>query len=484
MKLDYRPMTRKGLLFWAVVLLVLSALFSKWSLIRSAITVLARAIWSAVNALTTASAIAAFMGAAAASVLANWLCMRIQKREWERDVANVRASMPVCMSRVDECLSRIRDIDGAVPRIEKMAHSANAGIVLTGEELRKIRESCDSHLGGLSAAIGGQLPRSMFAYPPYASTEIAGILSQETNRMYQRHHRRVVIKNGHDTYKVVELRSIVCDGESCAMWALRFNVMWEWINDARTKKYPLRDLLVVVMAPSEEVNAYEYDTEGQYELEREKYEEFFAREDNIVRSIVAHPLADGKAIPEDVLRGMYRFGDVKYGYGNDTMSTADKEEVPSAELPAGVYAAYRLRDVDRALEPGGNLRVEYRGEICLPARAWKDEAGDEGLSGILSFPPSDVIWQEYKLRLVYPVSIRYGARTCTVAIDNLRSGCRFLHDPIETRVAPIVAGERLPRGFEAAGGENVAQIVRREPLIDYHHVCMAWTATMDRVSVK
>lgn len=96
-------------------------------------------------------------------------------------------------------------------------------------QLKELRHDHDVLLEGIVPAIGGSFAKSLFEFHPMASKEIARILSNQTNDLYGRHHKRVIVMSANDRYKIEELKHL----NSTVVWSLEFRTTWEWHNDLR-----------------------------------------------------------------------------------------------------------------------------------------------------------------------------------------------------------------------------------------------------------
>ena len=85
---------------------------------------------------------------------------------------------------------------------------------------------------------------SIFSFHPMVSKEIARILSVETDRLYGRHHNRVIVTTANDSYTIRGLKQI----GSVVVWSLEFHITWQWLNDSKVTKRPLEDFLLVAAA--------------------------------------------------------------------------------------------------------------------------------------------------------------------------------------------------------------------------------------------
>jgi hypothetical protein len=127
--------------------------------------------------------------------------------------------------------------------------------------IKKLSEILSQHellLNNLVPAIGGSFTRSLFAFHPMASEEIARILSVETNRLYGRHHKRVIVTSAKDSYAIKGLKHF----DKVVVWSLEFHAAWQWKNDSKITKYPLEDFLLVAAANDEALDDFSPEHES------------------------------------------------------------------------------------------------------------------------------------------------------------------------------------------------------------------------------
>src|SRR6266404_2898648 len=164
------------------------------------------------------------------------------------------------------------------------------------KELADLRRDHDALLKAIVPAIGGNFTESLFAFHPMASKRIASILSGETKRQYERHHKRVVVKRAEDTYVIREVKRI--SGTNTVVWRLDFHILWEWWNDSESTKFPLEDLCLVIDANEGSLDSFTFRSEAEKKDQLTKRAEYFERE-NIVRSIVVNPRDPTIQIPPE-----------------------------------------------------------------------------------------------------------------------------------------------------------------------------------------
>lgn len=338
----------------------------------------------------------------------------------------------------------------------------------------------DILLENLPKAIGGPFTKSLFKYPTNVSKELAEILSNLTDEWYQQYHKRVLVNWAEDTYKIVQINKIENagrdkKGEGMEVWELEFLSTWNWVNDSGIAKYPLRDFMIVVSAPDEAIeNLLPGKTTSIRKSQRKKFFDFI-RSKNIVRSIIPHknviqPLSK-QAIPQ-----MLSIDGLDIGWGNDggskTIEFEDFEDVPSEDIPHGVYNAYKLpgKYADKPLEPRQEVTITYRGRISIPVRN-----GSNHCTGklFLSFP--DVIAKKYTLSLNYPKSAKLKGLGKSVKIAEDKSGIWFGYE----RLNPPQSLSRkdssiLPTNFAPKEGEDIVQLNISKPLTDLNYVLMYW----------
>jgi hypothetical protein len=336
------------------------------------------------------------------------------------------------------------------------------------EEQKRLRLDHDILLQGIAPAIGGPFTQSLFGFHPMASQKIAHILSEETNRQYGRHHSRVIVQTASDRYTIKRLKKI----DSSVVWELDLHMRWQWLNDSKITKYPLDDFILVAAANDAAIESFL--PEGISETVRnERYKhraEFLDR--NNVKIIIPNPADPYLRVPSELVSDVFSIDRV---YVDTTEILKERlEPIPIGDLPIGIYAAWSLPKSNQTLNPplqiNAQLTVEYFARLCLAASIDSDGT----YVGELSFPPSDVISDEYKLALAFPQSLQFEGKTLTIEAVEESSGCRFVHGPLENK--PSVRNE--PKGIRCA------EILVRKPLTDLNQISLIWKGELQRASVR
>lgn len=394
------------------------------------------------------------------SLVATLLYSKVEKEAWKGDVALLRTEVAAMRSTVAEeaaLLEQVRTIADAI--------KTDLTVQLTAS-----RRDHELLLKSFVPAIGGAFTKSLFAFHPMASAQIAGILSAETDRLYGRHHKRVIVTKAKDTYAIRGLKRLV-DG-STPVWFIEFHVMWEWLNDSKVTKYPLDDFLLVAAANEEALSDFSYQSEADKLIQRERLGEFFKDRQNIVRSTIVNPWDVTKRIPADLMSQVFTIDrlDISYDGSTHLIKPSDLRQIPDSDLPVGVYSAFSFPQLNRSLPVGAKLGVEYVGHICLRAEATED--GQFG--GFMSFPPSDVIGNQYDLTLLYPREVGFEGSNLQLDVVSDQSGCKFIHGPLLNSPSPrIQTRNDVPKGLTYKGG-LVAQIRVTGPLTDLHELSLTW----------
>lgn len=350
------------------------------------------------------------------SFAATLLYSRVQKETWQRDIVPLK----------DEVAGIRRAVTDATVALGRIRDDADAIKGDLSAQLAAVRQDHDALLKGLVPAIGGSFTKSLFAFHPMSSEQIARILSVETDRLYRRHHKRVIVTKAKDTYAIKGVKRLA--GDPKPVWWLEFHVMWEWLNDSKVTKHPLDDFLLIAVANEEALNDFAYQSEADRVAQHERLAEFLRDRENIVRSTIENPLDDGKQIPAGLMSEVFtiRRIDISQDEVSHSLEFKDLRRIPSTELPVGVYSAFSLPPLNLPLPVGGRLVVEYVGQICLSA----DAVADGQYFGFMGFPPSDVIGNQYDLTLLYPPEVSLDGKTIALDVVAERSGCQFIHGPL------------------------------------------------------
>lgn len=330
------------------------------------------------------------------------------------------------------------------------------------EEQKKLRHDYDRLLEGLAPAIGGPFTQSLFAYHPMASKEIARILSEQTKVQYERHHSRVIVQTAEDKYTVKSLKRV----DKIVVWLLDFHIAWTWHNDSKITKGPLDDFLLVADANAEALESLfaALTSTKQREDAYKKRAAFLGK--NIARSIVVNPSSPESSLPVGLFDEMFSIEKVWVGGKEIEKSRLDSK--PKGDLPIGVYAAWSLPRADQNFNPqlpvGDSLIVEYSGHICLAAQMEEDNS----YWGYMTYPPSDMISEEYKLRLSFPPDLKFEDREVRLEAVDKNSGCRFIHGPLKSQ----------PRPCPGLNGYHDAEMIVHGPLTDLHQISLTWKGTL------
>ena len=155
---------------------------------------------------------------------------------------------------------------------------------------------------------------------------------------------------------------------------------------------------------------------------------------NVVKSTIVNPLNVTKRIPNSLMSEVFAIDKVHVTYDRMTTTVPRTSLEPTLEkdLPIGVYAALSLRKSDPKHNPplpiGAQLTVEYVGRMCLTARL--DSIGLT-YRGLMDFPPSDVIANQYRLKPAYPSEVELNGKHVDLTVDTEHSGSRFLHNSLQ-----------------------------------------------------
>lgn len=363
------------------------------------------------------------------SMVASYLFSRVQKEVWQTDIGALTAQ-----------LSNLKD------------------------QLTDMSREHQQLLRDLVPAIGGSFTQSLFSFHPMASKEIARILSEETDRLYGRHHKRVIVTTAKDMYTIKDLQRF---DPQTMVWSLEFHIRWKWLNDSRIAKHPLEDFLLVAVANDEALDDFspEHESEAHKVAQRARLSDFL--EKNLVKSTVVNPLDAWKRIPANRINEVFAVDKV---YVSDDKQTFTVDEsrlrrIPDAELPIGVYAAWALPpDLNLPLTVGARLDVEYIGHMCLLAAAVEDADNKLIYRGHMTFRPSDVVGDQYELTLSYPPSVTIDGKAVRLSVEKENSGCQFVHGPLVNH----------PQDRTDAKGARWAEMAVPGPLTDLHQLSLIW----------
>ena len=414
---------------FVVILIVLGVFVAVW-IFRDALSTFWMRFWTSLSPRqqdAIVSGLAGLLVGVFSSMVASYLFSRVQKEVWQNDIG----ALTVQLSNLKDQLSNM------------------------GREHEVL-------LRDLVPAIGGHFTESLFSFHPMASKKIAGILSGETERLYDRHHKRVIVTTAKDTYTIKELRRY----ESVFVWSLEFHITWQWLNDSRITKRPLEDLLLAAVANEEALDDFspEHESDAQKLAQRRELEGFL--EKNLVKSTVVNPLDASRRIPDDRLNEVFTIDKVdvtEEGRPPKLVEKARLRKVPPEKLPIGVYEAYELPpEFNVSLPVDARLHVEYFGRMCLLATL--EEADDKVYQGHMTFSPSDVISDQYELRLSYPPHVTLDGKRVSLEVRKESSGSQHVHGPLVNH----------PQDMADAKGYRLAEMKVSEALTDLHQLSLRW----------
>lgn len=326
------------------------------------------------------------------------------------------------------------------------------------DQLTTLRYDHDILLKEIAPAIGGSFTQSLFAYHPMASKEIAHILSEQTKLQYERHHSRVIVQTAEDKYTVNGLKLV----DSITVWSLDFHIAWSWYNDSKITKEPLDDFLLVADTNAEALESLfaALPSTKQRDDAYKKRTAFLGK--NIARSIVVNPRSAESALPGSLFDQVFSIDSV--WVSAQKVDKAQLVSMPKDDLPIGVFAAWSLPKTDKNLNPqlqiGDSLTVEYSGHLCLAA----PEDEDNTYWGYMTYPPSDVISDEYKLRLFFSPESKFGDKLVFLEAVPKSSGCRFIHGLLKNQ----------PKSDTDANGHHYMEMKVPGPLTDLHQISLTW----------
>lgn len=341
-------------------------------------------------------------------------------------------------------------------------------------------EKNSAFLESLPKAIGGGFTKSLFEYPPVVSNRLAKILSDKTDEWYQQYYKRVLVCWAKDIYKIVQVNKIEdagtdMEGGSMEVWELKFLSTWEWSNDSKIVKFPLRDFMIAVTAPDV---AIENLLDGPpHIIERKKKEFFdFIRNRNIVRSIILHKNVI-QELSEQAILQMISIDEFSIDWADEgrteNIGVEEFEDIShKKDIPQGVYKAYKLPkdSADKPLEPGRKVIISYRGRISIPVI---NESNHRTGKLFLAFP--DLIAKKYTLILNYPKNIGLEGIGKKVEIVEDKSGIWFGHERL-TQPWSLPRGSygELSNEFVPKNGEDVTRLEISEPLTNLNYSIIYW----------
>lgn len=404
-----------------------------------------------------------------ASVLANWLSVRAQQREWKEfgDEHGKRIAS-IC-----------GDIDKLTLEIATARDDLREAMDTVKAEVNEVRRNYFDLVTAARKAIGGPFTASVLGYHPHSSGTIAKILSDETRKAYDKHWARVVVTDAEDRYLVTSLKrkalTLGQDTTEVLVWEFEYQVKWTWRNDSRVSRRPLDDFYILIVAPEEAVR--DFDSRNPESASR-MYAEFFAGALNYVKCVVPNPIDREKRLPTDILDQLFDIKSIRFSHGSHVVEL-DKGDLTndSGPLPIGVYKRLGIpanRVHEFALNIGETMEVLYEGTMSTPATI-----GNEGIVyGYLGYVPSDIVANSFSLSLSYPTGLNLDGKKYRLEVSSADSGCQYLRDPLRCNpdlltVAPMLPEKLRPIPYK----QEVAQIKVNESLTHFHLLTMNWKAT-------
>ena len=271
------------------------------------------------------------------------------------------------------------------------------------------------------------------------------------------------------------------------VWEIEFHSAWTWLNDSSVVKHPLRDLLFIVApagrALADALGGNDTDTVEK----RNELMQFYERHPNYVRAIIPNPSDPTLMIDRTAADELFSVDKIVISRDGEDAETVRVAELTEVAVPdIGILRALQLpgRLAGKELALGTRLRVEYSGKLRLAT----ERDGEGRLCGRVSYPPSDVVGNEYTLSVAYVEEIEDGVDRWDVGVDRERSGCRYLNGPPESAPAEY----RIPgpvnwipgRVNEWARGQGgiakVAQVRVDHPLTELYNIELSWSAMTRR----
>ena len=381
----------------------------------------------------------------AASLIASFLFDKVTKEVWRDDVNSIEASLVEIKADLG------------------MMSSKHESVMVT-----------------LPEALGGGFTKSLLGYYPHSSSAIATILGDQMWSIYRRHYRRVIVLEGQDTYRVNGLFNHVSDrDETSQVWETEFDVKWTWKNDSKVTKSPLTDLMVVIAAPQEALENFN-SSKGESDNQiQDKYFAYFLDTENYIRSTVLDPYDASRPLSAKELKKLFGVNGIKVTVDGMSREFKGDDLIEVHDLPTGIYHGVKIKEVPvewRQLAVHESMQVEYLGRMKLPARAL-----GSGFTGEIVFPPSDIVGEKFELALVYPIEMEIAGKTYALSIENEGSGCKYLHEPFESKPIEDSNATYLPRHLRPRKEHGeVASIVRieKKPLTEMHVVAIRWGAQL------
>jgi hypothetical protein len=358
------------------------------------------------------------------------------------------------------------------------------------KDVEKVTRDYTSLMGALPDAIGGRFTKSLFEYPPTTSRKLAEILSEQTRNWYRRHYKRVLVIYAEDVYRLCRVRETKdaardvggTEGDML-VWELEFQTTWKWVNDCEVTAHPLGSLRIILSAPDEAIENFLTATTSERRAEQRKRFFEFTRSANMVRSLILHKNI-AQPLHPDVIPKLFDIHEFEVDFRKGQSSSvvcvpaARLIKLAPEEVPAGVYAGYRLPEdvATLPLEKGAEVIINYRGRIALPVFG---EAGEP--YGMFNFPPSDVIAERYSLKLIYPETIDVQGKDRRLGIRKKDSGCWLVNERVDYKFVDIDEDEleRVVRPLPKepaleARKEHAVELVVPGPLTDLNYISILW----------
>jgi hypothetical protein len=409
--------TRNVVIIAVLAVVVVSGILKDWLL----------AVWKSLNSWeqdAIASGVAGLFVGVLSSMVASYLIGKEKREVWQKEVGLLK-----------EQLSDLK------------------------EQLSAMNLEHQQLLKRLVPAIGGEFTNSLFSFHPMASERIAAILSKESDRLYTRHHKRVIVTTAKDEYTITGLQQF----ESVLVWSLEFHITWLWKNDSRITKRPLEDFQLVAVANSEALDDFltKRESEALKQSKRKELEELLAA--NVAKLTVENPLDLAKRIPDDRVNEIFMFDKVYVTEEGRETTLIDRADLVPAKKPMGVYEAWALpSQLNVSLPVHATLQVEYFGRMFLLATV--EDPDDRVYKGLMTYRPSDVISDQYEMRLSYPANLTVDGKRVRLEVDKEKSGSQSVYGPLENHPQDMADGK----------GDRLAEMRVSGPLTDLHQLSLIW----------
>jgi hypothetical protein len=297
-------------------------------------------------------------------------------------------------------------------------------------QLEAIKQDHETLLARLPEAIGGPFVNSVYRFYPETSATIAEILSRQSNDMYKNHFRRVVVTEADDIYWLDGAEVIAIGNVEYKMWKLKFRGVWEWLNDSQISRQPLKDFRVLFTAPNSAISQF-VDKEALNSATDRMTREFlqYLATENFLRYTIPNPAEDGKRLSDSQWPELAELRRMKVDKEGDVSEIDFDELVKDQEgsIPGPIYASYQLprRLQDMVLECEKRMTVTYEGTMYVPI-VYSSSKGSA--SGLISFPPSDVIGDTYRFCFRHPTDIAIAERNGYIKVDHQDTCIRTVHE--------------------------------------------------------